>query len=195
MHLFEVPDLFSKLFYELDSTTKNSRKVQALTHYFNQAPDPDKLMVIAIFTGRRPKRQIKLSELKQWAIQTAQIPDWLFEESYSVVGDLAETIHLILQNSVSPYQLPSTPYPLPSTNYPVPGTQLPFIKLLTGGFRLGVSQGLLVQALHAHTGIEKDELNLRLMGNWTVQNSNYQDLIISPKPHRSEERRVGKECY
>ncbi len=178
MHLFEVPDLFSKLFYELDSTTKNSRKVQALTHYFNQATDPDKLMVIAIFTGRRPKRQVKLSELKQWAIKTAQIPDWLFEESYSVVGDLAETIHLILKNSVSPTPLPSPNYPVPDTWY-----QLPFIKLLTGGFRLGVSQGLLVQALHAHTGIEKDELNLRLMGNWTVQNTNYQDLIISPKPH------------
>ena len=185
MHLFEVPNLFSKLFYELDSTTKNSRKVQALTHYFNQAPDPDKLMVIAIFTGRRPKRQIKLSELKQWAIQTAQIPDWLFEESYSVVGDLAETIHLILQNSTPQNPLPETRHPLPDTRHPIPDTwyQLPSIKLLTGGFRLGVSQGLLVQALHAHTGIEKDELNLRLMGNWTVQNTNYQDLIISPKPH------------
>jgi DNA ligase-1 len=123
MHLFEVPDLFSKLFYELDSTTKNSRKVQALTHYFNQAPDPDKLMVIAIFTGRRPKRQIKLSELKQWAIQTAQIPDWLFEESYSVVGDLAETIHLILQNSTPRNPLPDTRHQIPETRYPLPDTR------------------------------------------------------------------------
>ena len=209
MHFFQNEDLFNKLFNDLDSTTKTSEKVQIIVRYLAQASEPDKLMLTALFTGRRPKRIVKLAHLKQWAMETTNTPEWLFAECYAVVGDLAETISLLVANSnqrsavskqhsavsgqlsavstqpsaESRQLIAVSSEPSAESRKLIADSRLPFIKLLTGGFRLGVSQAILVQALNIHTGIEKDELNLRLMGNWTVQNTTYHDLLISPKPH------------
>jgi DNA ligase-1 len=87
---------FAKLFTQLDQTTKINTKVQALANYFAEAPDKDKLWTIAILSHRRPRRTVNTTLLRHWASEYSDIPLWLFEESYHVVGDLAETITLVL---------------------------------------------------------------------------------------------------
>ena len=87
---------FAALFATLDQTTRTNTKVAALAGYFRTAPEPDRLWTIALFSGRRPKRAITTTRLREWAAERAGIPLWLFEESYPIVGDLAETIALVL---------------------------------------------------------------------------------------------------
>ncbi|MEM9757527.1 MAG: ATP-dependent DNA ligase, partial [Pseudomonadota bacterium] len=87
---------FATLFTELDQTTKTSRKVAAMAAYFRDAPEDDKLWCIALLSGRRPRRLITTTKLREWAAERAGIPLWLFEECYPVVGDLSETIALVL---------------------------------------------------------------------------------------------------
>src|SRR5690606_7583962 len=85
-----------ELFNQLDQTNKTSDKIRILKSYFTIAPDKDKLWALALFTHKRPRRQIRPSHLKEWISEVADIPLWLFSESYNVVGDLAETFSLLL---------------------------------------------------------------------------------------------------
>ena len=85
---------FAQLFSTIDQSTKTNAKVAALADYFQHAPDTDRLWTIALFSGRRPKRAVTTTKLREWAAERAAIPLWLFEESYAIVGDLAETIAL-----------------------------------------------------------------------------------------------------
>ena len=87
---------FAELFTALDRTTKTNAKVDALSAFFNTARDDDKLWTIALLSHRRPRRTVNTTLLRQWAAEAAEIPLWLFEEAYPVVGDLAETIALVL---------------------------------------------------------------------------------------------------
>ena len=90
---------FAQLIKKLDSTNKTNEKVAALTAYFQNANEDDKLWTIAILSHRRPKRPVNTTLLRLWATEISGIPLWLFEESYHIVGDLAETIALILPTS------------------------------------------------------------------------------------------------
>ena len=87
---------FAGLFMRLDQSNKTSDKMAALKDYFMKVIDQDKLWTIALFTHKRPKRQVNTKLLRIWCTELAKIPDWLFEESYQTVGDLAETIALLL---------------------------------------------------------------------------------------------------
>ena len=87
---------FAALFATLDQTTRTNTKVAALAAYFRDAPEADRLWTIALFSGRRPKRAVTTTRLREWAAERAGIPLWLFEETYPIVGDLAETIALVL---------------------------------------------------------------------------------------------------
>src|SRR3954465_14874317 len=87
---------FAELIKALDSSNKTNVKVDALTAYFKNASDEDKVWTIAILSHRRPPRPVNTTLLRIWAAELANIPLWLFEESYHIVGDLAETIALII---------------------------------------------------------------------------------------------------
>ncbi|MEM9851847.1 MAG: ATP-dependent DNA ligase, partial [Pseudomonadota bacterium] len=87
---------FAQLFTAVDQTTKTTVKVAAMADFFRSASDEDKLWCVALFSGRRPRRVITATVLREWAAERAGLPDWLFDECYPVVGDLAETISLIL---------------------------------------------------------------------------------------------------
>ena len=90
---------FAQLFLSLDETNKTNEKVKVLKDYFNCVPDTDKMNMLALFTGRKPKRIINSTQIRTWAIEASNIPQWLFEESYHVVGDLAETMALLMPQS------------------------------------------------------------------------------------------------
>lgn len=191
---------FAALFQALDQTTKTTAKVNALAEYFADAPDDDKLWTIALFSGRRPKRAITVTRLREWAAERAGIPLWLFEESYPIVGDLAETIALVLPapSSESDMRLADQITEIKALaavdddarksailaawdRYDT-AQRFVFNKLITGGFRMGVSQKLMTRALSRATGIEEPELAHRLMGDWTPDTTDFERLILAPDP-------------
>ena len=191
---------FAELFTVLDQTTKTTLKVAALAAYFRDAPDTDKLWTIAILSGRRPKRGVTTTLLREWAAEVAGIPLWLFEECYPIVGDLSETIALVLPQPKTTRDRSLTEWietvatlgtqPLEGKKQIVldAWTSLPpvqrflFNKLITGGLRIGVSQKLMTRALAQATGIEEATLAHRIMGNWTPQTTTFNDLILSENP-------------
>ena len=87
---------FMELIGQLEMSNKTNDKISALVDYFNEADEGDKPYVIAMFTGKRPKRPVSTALIKQWAIEQSNLPEWLFAESYHSVGDLSETIALVL---------------------------------------------------------------------------------------------------
>ena len=92
---------FAKLVYSLDQTTKTNRKIELLVGFFKNANNSDKLWCIALFSGRRPKRLISTGYLRQWACEVTDLPTWLLEDTYSVIGDLAETISLLTPEKIN----------------------------------------------------------------------------------------------
>ena len=197
---------FTRLFNELDQTTKTNQKVEALVDYFQDASEQDKIWTIALLSGKRPPRSINTNFLRAWAAEVGEIPDWLFEESYHVVGDLAETISLVFPQSKSDEDKPLTYWieflkDLKTADEPVkkervvnawvqmaPYERFVFNKLITGGFRVGVSQKLMVRALSKHTGIDENKLAHKLMGNWQPENIDFQQFFFSDNPEEDLSR-------
>jgi len=191
---------FAALFAALDTTTRTSEKTAALAGYFREAPEQDRLWTIALLSGRRPKRAVNATRLAEWAAEAAGLPGWLFEESYAVTGDLAETIALILPPPEAPEAATLTEWigriralavlPEPERRAAVlaawaalEGTErFLFNKLITGGFRMGVAQGLMTRALAQATGIAEPDLALRLMGDWTPDSTTFRALVLTNDP-------------
>src|SRR4026207_1796300 len=103
-------ELFANLVDQISSSTKTNDKLDSLVNYFASAPEKDKVWVIALFSGRRPKRVVNITQLWTWCVELAGLPPWLFAESYNTVGDLAETIALLLPDPPPP-ALASPPQP------------------------------------------------------------------------------------
>src|SRR5688500_13828270 len=92
---------FSELVGILGTSTKTNDKLDALSNYFATANDKDKVWVIALFSGRRPKRTISSGLLQLWCSELTGLPLWLFEECYHTVGDLSETIALLIPDELT----------------------------------------------------------------------------------------------
>ncbi|MEO1238833.1 MAG: ATP-dependent DNA ligase, partial [Pseudomonadota bacterium] len=191
---------FATLFAALDATTKTNAKVAALAAYFRTAPEPDRLWTIALLSGRRPKRTVTATRLREWAAEAANLPLWLFEDSYAIVGDLAETIALVLPPGAGGSNRSLTGWiddikGLTALEEPdrrafilsaweALSTQERFVfnKLLTGGFRMGVSAKLMTRALSQATDIPEAELAHRLMGDWTPETTSFEALVLTHDP-------------
>lgn len=188
---------FTTLFSQLDQTTKTLNKIKALIAYFEAAPDQDKLWAVALLSHRRPKRTVTTSYLAQWASELSGLPQWLFDESYHVVGDLAETITLMLPVEYEPshYSLSFwmdfikdlEPKEVPEKKEQIiwawrqlnESERLVFNKLITGGFRIGVSQQLMVKALAKYAGVKESTVAHRLMGHWSPETNTFGDLLFA----------------
>ena len=187
---------FARLIQTLDSTNKTNSKVAALVEYFTTASATDKVWTIAILSHRRPPRPVNTTLLREWAAELANIPLWLFEESYHIVGDLAETIALVIPASTESSNKSLTDF-LKDMLLLKPKTdadkkkylfkhwttlnyyeRFVFTKLITGGFRIGVSQKLMTRALAKATHIDEDILAYKLMGKWNPETISFQQLIL-----------------
>ncbi|MEO7522366.1 MAG: ATP-dependent DNA ligase, partial [Gemmatimonas sp.] len=176
---------FAALYDAIDSTTATSGKIAALVSYFRDAPPADAAWAVAFLTGRRPKRLVRAPDLRLWASEAANIPAWLFEECYAQAGDLAETISLLLpendRGDDAPFAWWVEEQLLPLGKMPADAqratlldawsrlrgtSRFLFNKLLTGSFRVGVSDGLVVRALAETSGLSKETIAHRLMGTW-----------------------------
>lgn len=187
---------FAALIKALDSTNKTNVKVGALSEYFKNSDDKDKVWTIAILSHRRPPRPVNTTFLREWASELANIPLWLFEESYHIVGDLAETIALVIPSSKKSTEKSLTQFleemislkkksdeekkAYLYDNWKVLNyyERFVFTKLITGGFRIGVSQKLMTRALSNATEIDEDILAYKLMGNWDPNQISFQELIL-----------------
>jgi DNA ligase-1 len=92
---------FADLYAALDETNKTNEKVRALVRYFAGAPPADSAWAVYFLSGRKPRQVVPTRKLCAWATAAAGVTDWLFDESYHAVGDLAETIALLLPRSAS----------------------------------------------------------------------------------------------
>jgi DNA ligase 1 len=97
---------FAALYDALDATTGTNAKVAALAAYCAEAPAEDAAWAVHFLTGRRPRRLAASGKLQAWAAEAAGVEPWLFGECYHAVGDLAETISLLLPPAASPAELP-----------------------------------------------------------------------------------------
>lgn len=186
---------FAELILALESSNKTTAKVDAMVHYLQTADEKDKLWFLALFTGKRPKRPINSNFLKLWALEIIQLPEWLFLESYSSVGDLGETLSLILpapENNIDKSlnqwitelidlkektDAEKKEYVLQSWNGLDYTERFIFNKLIGGSFRVGVSKKLLINALAKDSGIETSQLMHSIMGKWDIEEVNFEDLI------------------
>ena len=180
---------FSALYEALDRTTSTNAKVAALVDYFHAAPAADAAWAVFFLTGRRLKRVVPSAGLREWSQEVTGIPDWLMGECYSAAGDFGELVALAL-DAVPP----GPPEPdlslaawveqrlLPLQAADIAAQRVLVIqwwlglpraerfllnKLLTGEFRVGVAQTLVVRALATAAGSEPTTIAARLMGDWT----------------------------
>ncbi|MCD6017376.1 MAG: ATP-dependent ligase [Bacteroidetes bacterium] len=186
---------FSRLYSELDQTTRTNEKVNAMANYFMRTNAQDSIWAVALLTGRRPKRPIRTSDLKLWAAELARIPYWLFEDSYDVVGDLAETISLLIplrkteqdkpfsevMNEIIDIQTKSEnekkEWLFSYWSEFLQDELFVFNKLITGSFRVGVSQQLVYKAIAKAYDLDDKVVTHKLMGNWLPQNTNLKELL------------------
>ncbi len=189
--------LFAELYANLDQTTRTNEKVGAMSRYFSEAPPKDAIWAVALLTGRRPKRPIRTSDLRLWTTELAGIPAWLFEECYSVVGDLSETISLLLptkpkQKPLNLSDLMNEVLEITTQNEKVKKKWLldhwsslnkeelfVFNKLITGSFRVGVSAQLVYKALAKNSVLDERTIAHRLMGNWLPQDNDLNRLLAA----------------
>lgn len=177
--------LFTALYTRLDQTNKTNEKVQALTDYFAQALPGDAAWALYFLSGRKPRQIIPSRKIREWAIEEAEIPEWLFMESRDTVGDTAETIALLLPSNPvtddTPLKILVEEKLLPLRTSPEEvqreavlaawrgmdySQRLVYNKLISGAFRVGISQLLVMRALSNLTEIPTDIIAQRLMGEW-----------------------------
>lgn len=191
---------FAKLVSALGTTGSTNDKIDALHQYFRVANDRDKVWVIALFSGRRPKRTVTTTLLKTWCMEITALPPWLFEECYQTVGDLAETIALLLplsDNSTASQPLHWYLEQLIMLEKATEEVKKAFItdcweqldkesvfvfnKLITGGFRIGVSQQTMVNALARYIQMPVSVLAHSISGQWDPAQTSFHDLFSEEK--------------
>lgn len=176
---------FTSLIEKLDQTNATNKKIELLADYFlEEENEKNKLWTIAIFIGKRPPRAVNTSLIRRWCAELAGIPLWLFEQNYHIIGDLAETISLLLpendiesdislcdrimqMQAIKKRDEASKKAYIFETWKKMDKAQLwVFNKLITGGFRIGVSKNIIIQALSKSTGSEPNYIAYLLTGNW-----------------------------
>jgi DNA ligase-1 len=187
------------LYDALDSTTSTNAKVEALVAYFRDTPPEDAAWGLFFLTGRRLKRLVAPKSLREWVRELTGTPEWLFEETYAMVGDLAEVIALLLDQAERPAEteelslsrwLEERLLPLAGLSaaeqreritgwwHTLPRRELfLFNKLLTGELRVGVSDTLVVRALAQRAGLPPASVSHRLMGTWAPSRSFFEQLL------------------
>lgn len=176
---------FARLYAELDETTATNRKLDALKNYFSRTSPQHAAWAVYFLAGGKPRQTVPTKLLRQYAIEYAAIDDWLFDESYNAVGDLAETISLVLPPPTKTSDVGLADW-MTTRIAPLRGAQPEVVraalyewwdqtnsrerfllmKLIGGGFRVGVSKLLVTRALAEVSEIDSKLISQRLMG-WT----------------------------
>ncbi|MFN6962995.1 MAG: ATP-dependent DNA ligase [Pyrinomonadaceae bacterium] len=188
--------LFTDLYVELDQTNKTNEKVEAMRYYFERARPEDAAWAFYFLSGRKPRQIVPSKLLRQWSMEESGIPEWLWDECRDTVGDGSETTALLLPNNSSEDETPlhvlveQQLLPLRGSdeqtqreavtdawrrmNY---SQRLVYNKLISGAFRVGVSQQLVLRALAHVSELPVDILAHRAMGEWEPTAEFFTSLI------------------
>lgn len=192
---------FAALFEKIDQVQATNEKVLHIKNYFSSCSDADGAWALFFLCGHPLKRLISSHMLRQWCLELIDLPNWLIEESYASVGDTAEMITLILPRkevvdisydySLAEW-METMIIPLQSAGseekkakvlsfWKELSTKEIFIinKILTGSFRMGISSLLTLKALSQATGVSREILSQRLMGNWEPTSEFFKSLKSS----------------
>ncbi|MEM9346290.1 MAG: ATP-dependent DNA ligase [Planctomycetota bacterium] len=188
------------LYLRLDATTKTNEKVKAMREYFENAPAEDACWAVVLLSGKRLTRTVNSSLLRQWAAEESGYEPWLIERCYQIVGDLSETLALILphptdsdrgqagepldavvRDRLEPLALldeaGQKKIVLDTWSRFNRDERFLFHKLLRGGLRVGVSRALLVRALAEVADLEPAVVDHRLTGTWRPNADSYRALV------------------
>ena len=203
---------FTDLYWRLDATTGTNEKVDALREYFAAAPPEDAACAIGVLSGGRQLRAVSTALLREWAAEAAGIPLWLVEECYAHVGDLAETLALVLPHAGTDAVADGVGMGLAECMRTTivelrgvddaqkratvehvwqrlaPRERIVWHKLLTGGCRVGVSRTLVARALAEVAGVDPAVMAHRLMGDAITDADSYRNLMTS-EPTAADARR------
>jgi DNA ligase-1 len=186
---------FAQLIAQLETSNKTNDKIAALVSYFSTADEQDKPYVVAMFTGKRPRRPVNTALIRLWATELSGIPPWLFAESYHSVGDLSETIALVLPPAsrntdrklhewIGDLAMIATKDDEAKKEFILNAwdsldTQERFIfnKLISGNFRIGVSNKMLVNAISKQSDTDSNKIMHSIMGKWKPGEITYKELI------------------
>src|SRR5881392_2096731 len=196
--------LFTDLYVELDQTNKTNEKVEAMRFYFESAPPADAAWALYFLSGRKPRQIVPSKLLREWALELSGIPEWLYEESRDTIGDGAETmallllntnavdttsLHILVEDQLLPLRGadPETQFEAVTNawsrmNY---SQRLVYNKLISGAFRVGVSQLLVVRALSQLSELPTDVIAHRLMGDWSPS-AEFFDELLDPELESDE---------
>ena len=203
---------FTDLYWRLDATTSTNEKVEALREYFAAASPEDAACAIEVLSGGRQLRAVSTALLREWAAEAAGIPLWLVEECYAHVGDLAETLALVLPHAGADAAAEGVGMGLAECMRTTivelraaddeqkratvehvwqrlaPRERIVWHKLLTGGCRVGVSRTLVARALAEVAGVDPAVMAHRLMGQPRADAESYRSLMTS-EPTAADARR------
>lgn len=192
---------FAALYQRLDRSTATNDKRAALVDYFSGAAPHDAAWALYLLSGGKvggARRRIAASgELRAWISEESALPAWLVDDSYAQVGDLAETLTLLLDDPVQPgddaalaewierrlLAVANQPEPVRRAAVVagwrrlVAAERLVFNKLLTGALRVGVSQRLVQQALAEWSGLDIARIAQRMLGDWSPTPHALQQLL------------------
>ncbi|MEK0362574.1 ATP-dependent DNA ligase [Pseudomonas sp. CBC3] len=202
---------FATLYSRLDATTSSNAKLAAMRDYFREADPADAAWAVYFLSGGRPRQLVPTRVLRDTAMQASGLPEWLFEESYQAVGDMAETISLLMpeaehssneglavwmQDKLLP--LRGLPPEILAERLPALWSQLDrislmvCIKLITGAFRVGVSKLLVTRALAALADLDPKRVAQRLVGYTDLSHrpsaEGYLALIADESEHEHAQR-------
>ena len=208
---------FATLYARLDATTSSNAKLAALTEYFSEAEPADAAWAVYFLAGGRPRQLVPTKLLRTLALHASALPEWLFEESYQAVGDLAETIALLLPESVHTSEdglavwvtdklLPLRGLPpdelitrlLPLLGELDRNSQFVCIKLITGSFRVGVSKLLVTRALARVADVDAKCIAQRLVGYTDLSaQPSAEDFsrLVAPEPEHGQNTRIDGQPY
>lgn len=187
---------FAQLYNAIDSTTKTNDKIAAMSSYFGAVEPLDAAWAIYFLSGNKLRQLVPTKLLRQWAAEATGVPDWLFDESYHAVGDLAETLSLVVPPGQMNDDLPLAEW-INARLLPLRGLdeaaqqsavleiwqQTPadvrfvVMKLITGSFRVGVSKRLVTRAIADRFGVPADTVAHRLMGDCQPSTEFFEKLI------------------
>jgi len=189
---------FTELFTRLDESNRTNDKLAAMRDYFAQAEPRSAAWALWFLMGNRLRAPVKTKLMRAWAAQLSEYPLWLVEECYSHVGDLGETLALILPESGAG-KAPAQPLwqvveqrvmALADWDGPLQfqivreawaelsaSERFVYNKLITGGFRVGVSRTLVVRALAEVAGVDRAVMEHRLMGAWKPSAAAFERLL------------------
>ena len=209
---------FAALYTALDGSSGSNARVEVLVAYFSEVDAADAAWALHVLLGKQGKRLITGRRLRQICLEGSPLPEWLFDDCYAQVGDSAETIALLWRQLApeaahAPGGSDAAAAPLRSWMEQLlpaaaalegdaqadavrhlwrglsPAELLVANKLLTGGLRVGVGQGLVLRALARLSGLEQALLQHRLMGGFTPSPFAYGALLApadqaAPVPSR-----------